>query len=1437
MATYIFDQPSAEVETGTNSNDLFISSNNNFGAGDQAFGMGGIDDFQYFADSSLTGGAGGINVFGNADTIHTFAAFILNSVETFTVINDSGDTLVFDLSSSSGITDLVASNGSAPTVFDQVTQLANVRLVNQTNVGSADFAVGFQAAVTAGATVLNLVFDNTSGDEVRIGTSTGVMGSPSTAGIEEIHLTVLNGDSTINQLQVSTLTTLIIDDAAGAFDATINGSLSSTITTVTNNSDGDATISASAAAQSVTFTGQSGAEFFTGGAFADTFNLGNGNNTAYTGGGANTVTTGSGDDTVRAQGTTDTVNVGGGNDVIRDTTSVRLVATMGDGSDSLIGIGGNFNASLGAAFDSVDMGTGFDVVFVDQGTTDAMYRQISNVEGVGIYTAGTTTLGANAQAAGVNSIFLGSGTAGNDIVNAGTFTTGLTVQAAASNSAANLETVAGRQARFNTYSVGLANGGGDDQVTTGTAVDYFLFRGDNALTDADILRAGTALNAGGSVLGDTLVLEGDTALAGGGSFAQFEFIALESAVGSAYRAQTLGAGFGNQYVLNLTDANAPTTGVGSLYINGSNLKAAVAGVAGNAAETVTINAAAVTLYGLDVTTGAADDVITLGSLSSRVSTQGGDDTVTDGAGDDVIDVGTSTAGGANQVFLTAGNNTVFGLGNNVVYLGTGNDAVFTGSGNDIIVMNGNLGAGDNLVDGGGFDAIYSNSGANVTDGMFAGVNTGGFVNGYEVLFVDGNVTVSLGANAARAGLTTIVGNSQDQLINLNNANFAKGMLVDLSAGGNDTVNLGSPAAIAAPSASAPTPAGLFDFIDPEWSYAWVPTAFAVDPATIDRSANANLVIAGFGNQTVNGGTGSDVVRIDSLGLGGSDWDAADIFAGGAGYDAIQVDNRAGGVTATINLTNVTGVELVQTLAGGNLGAGVDADLNDITISGGNVGTLTRIVLDNSLLNDVDDTTRYTLNTPDPDFAFNIFGAQAGTTLVSKINVGTNNNINFQGGAGIDILSINGGDLGATTVFNGGAGTQDAIIQTGGMITDDSYTSVDGVEILTASGPGLLQATLGAQAGGSGMTTIQGTTGNDNVLFDTAFAGNVTVIMSGGDDTFDARNAIGTFTFNESLGNITAADLVVGGANGADAFNIDGSGAGPTVFGNFTNVDGIEVYNISQVAAGNTVDLTLGNFGPSFVNGTQTFNITGAGGATNITTVVHGSTENASTVINSLAGNDQITLGSGNDIVNAGSGNDELYGGGGNDALNGGIGNDQLSGQQGDDTLSGGQGDDRIRGQQGNDTIFGDAGNDIIFGGAGPDVLNGGLGNDIYVYDNAGPSDSALPTGRDTVTVGLGDAFDLGLVIGNGAGQLQFVGNQANFGDAQASISAGGAIQAVYQTDQNLLWVDINNDGALNNNDLQIQVLFDDGLTGLTGANFVNTVGGVAAFNATFNPAV
>ena len=1418
MATYLFDQPSAEVENGTETSDVFIGSNNNFGAGDQAYGNGGIDDFQYFADSSLIGDASA-NVFGGATK--TFAAFILNSVETFTTVNDSGRVLVFDFSSSSGITDLVVSNSTSGVVYDQVNSLANVRLVRQTNTATTNVAVGYAASLTAGAdTGVNLVLDNTNGNTVRLGTATGTVGQPTNSGIETVRLTGIGGDSTIATLDTN-LTNLIIEDSAGSFDITITNALNTTVRNITSQTDGDVTLSwaNNGAGAGVTYTGSStlSANTVTGGAGADTIttfggddvidgragndviNAGDGANRVLTGTGSNTVTTGSGRDIIYAQGTgLDTINSGLGDDVVNARANTdRLTFRGGDGSDLLIFdnlvSGDGLNASIGN--DDLDFGANFDVMIIDDGETDAQFAQVRNLEGVAIVDNGTTTLGANAQAAGVNTVFLGSGTAGADTVIASAFTTGLTIQAASSDSSISdgaLETVQGLQDRFNSYNNGGA-GGGNDTVTTGSGSDYFLFRGDGALTNGD------KLDANGSPVGtlDTLVLEGDTTASFTGAnfgFRNFEFVALESAVGSLYRSQT--GVIGNAYNLTLSNVNAPSSGL--LFINGSNLKAAVAGV--NSAETANINATAVTAFGLDITTGAANDVVQLGSVSSNVSTQGGNDTITDGAGNDVIDSGL----GNDTVTLTAGDNTVFDAGGtNTITLGTGNDAIFVGGGNDTIIAGANLTGADTLVDGGGYDIVRI-GGRNYTDADFAGVNTGAFT-GFEELQVSGTFTYTLGANAQRAGFqfirATDVGSST-----INLASWTRAVTVDLDgvgADGNDVVVLGTAAA-----------------------------------------GTENLVLAGQGDQSVTGGTGTDVFRFQA-----SELTVGDTFFAGAGIDRVELDNSTGTVNGTVSLTTFRDVERYVLTSGGDLGAGVDANANTLVFRDAAltaVNTLTKIDVDSRALTDGDDSFTVTLDASllDPDFAFDVYGNAVATTLI-KNNGGTNNNIFFIGGSGVDTFIANGSDFGATTAFDGNGGTDRILLNNNVPISDDGFVNVSEVEILGAVAGFSVNATLGGEASQAGIVRIEGTTLNDNVLFDPAFTTAVTVNLgNGGDDVINASLSSAVVTFQATAAELTALDKLFGGTTANDVLNITSTG---NVSSDITGVTGVETVNFAMTGNGLAQQLTLDTQANEVNGGTQVINVTGGSATRDFD--LFGGGASANLIVNAGgdfddirtgSGNDQVTVSGGGNNVNTGTGTDtitvaaggpnlgtpnSLYGGLGGDTITGGEGVDFITGDDGasgaagggDDVLNGGGGADRIRGESGNDTIHGDAGNDVIYGGVGADVLWGDAGADTYLY--AGLSDSSF-NGRDTVHMDASDLFDFRDLAATGT-SVAFKGSYASFEDAQSAVVAGdNVIDVVFNQASNRLWVDINDDGTLDGNDLQINIVFENGATNVTNANII-----------------
>lgn len=152
-----------------------------------------------------------------------------------------------------------------------------------------------------------------------------------------------------------------------------------------------------------------------------------------------------------------------------------------------------------------------------------------------------------------------------------------------------------------------------------------------------------------------------------------------------------------------------------------------------------------------------------------------------------------------------------------------------------------------------------------------------------------------------------------------------------------------------------------------------------------------------------------------------------------------------------------------------------------------------------------------------------------------------------------------------------------------------------------------------------MATINGTTGNDTVLFQ----------QNGADDVFDGLAGNDTLAADSSVTSNLTIDMV--------NHTLSGVGIGNDTFINFENVTG---------GSGNDV-------------------ITG---------------DDNANVLNGGAGNDTIEGGGGNDTLNGGAGDDHLVGGAGVDQLNGGSGNDYLDGGTDavDNSLSGGLGNDTAR---------------------------------------------------------------------------------------------------------------------------------------------------------------
>ena len=203
---------------------------------------------------------------------------------------------------------------------------------------------------------------------------------------------------------------------------------------------------------------------------------------------------------------------------------------------------------------------------------------------------------------------------------------------------------------------------------------------------------------------------------------------------------------------------------------------------------------------------------------------------------------------------------------------------------------------------------------------------------------------------------------------------------------------------------------------------------------------------------------------------------------------------------------------------------------------------------------------------------------------------------------------------------------------------------------------------------------------------------------------------------------------------------------------------------------------------------------------------------------------------------ANQGHDTVGGLGGDDVLTTGIGDDRIAGGLGADTIDGGIGDDSIAGDRvtaaddeppsfpivgpgGIDVITGGTGADTIWGGAEGDIINVGNSEDadvdvLYYADQSesfgGSVDQVLgfTTGTGGDIVVLWDVpFTFEEAEGYEYGGQYFVGNAATFGQAQGLVTElDGIVDVVFQVDEEVLWVDINDDGTLNNNDLQIHLI-------------------------------
>ncbi|WP_442777324.1 beta strand repeat-containing protein, partial [Sphaerotilus montanus] len=570
------------------------------------------------------------------------------------------------------------------------------------------------------------------------------------------------------------------------------------------------------------------------------------------------------------------------------------------------------------------------------------------------------------------------------------------------------------------------------------------------------------------------------------------------------------------------------------------------------------------------------------------------------------------------------------------------------------------------------------------------------------------------------------------------------------------------------------------------------------------SAQDNVIVSGWGDDTVDGAGGSDTFRITGNTTTG--FQGYDTYAdtGTAGTDKI-VALGTGDVDIGFkgNFGATGGIEVIDASgATGNVRLLGDSgaqtlDFRTVTLTG------TRLVIDAGNGNDV------------------VYGSAGADTIVA----GSGDDV-LDGGAGGDTYRVTGNEAGGWASFHsydtyqdtGTSGTDKiAALGTGNVDIGfkGNFGAAGGIEAIDATGATGTVRLLG-DGGNSTLDFRTVTLTGSNIVIDGAYGHDVlygsaqdNVIVSGwGDDTVDGAGGSDTFRITGNTttgfqGYDTYADT---GTAGTDKIVALGTGDVDIGFkGNFGATGGIEVIDASGatgnvrllgdsgaqtldfrtvtltgtrlvIDAGNGNDVVYGSAGADTLvshNGEDT--VDGAGGSDtyrvtgNTTTGFHGYDTYKDS---GTAGTDKIVaLGTGDvDIgllgsFGAGSGIETI------DA-SGATGNVRLLGDNSASTL-----DFRtvtltgtrlvIDASNGNDTVYGSAGNDTLVSNHGEDLLDGAGGSDTYrvtgnaaatfhgrdTYKDSGTSgtDTVMALGAGDVDIGVHDWQGTGIEVVDGTG--------------------------------------------------------------------------------------
>jgi Ca2+-binding RTX toxin-like protein len=865
----------------------------------------------------------------------------------------------------------------------------------------------------------------------------------------------------------------------------------------------------------------------------------------------------------------------------------------------------------------------------------------------------------------------------------------------------------------NTGLIQLFGQAGNDTITVdetnGAMPAAQLFGGDGN----DILTGGSANDLLFGQSGN------DTLLGKGGNDQLFGGAGNDTLTGGAGDDQVFGEAGNDRMIWNPgdgTDLFEGGDGTDTAEVNG-----------GNGAEVFTL-AANGTRVRFD-RTNPAPFSLDIGTTENFVlNMNGGDDTFTASNGLASL-IHVTVDGGAGNDSITGGdgNDTLLGGdGNDTINGGRGSDTAILGAGDDTFVWN--PGDGSDVVDGqDGFDTLQFN-GANINETF----NISGKGSRASLTRDIGNVTMDLGT-MERIQIAA-VGGADNFVVNDLSKTGVQQVAIDLSSPAGSGTGDGSADSVTLNGSSASeqiTVVGAGGSVGVTGLSAQVTltgTEGANDSLVVNGLAgndtiNAAALAAGQIKLTIDGGSGNDTL----IGSAGNDF-----LIGGDGNDF--VDGNQGSDTAFLGAGNDTfqwdpgdGSDTVEGQDGTDTLLFNGANIAEkITISANGSRTL--------LTRDVGNVTM-DLNGIE-HIQLNMLGG-ADTVTVNDLS-----------GTDVNQVAI---DLSAAPAGSGtGDGAADTVI-TNGTANDDKINVVTSGSSIVVKGLAAQVTVSGAESLNDSLI-VNGGAGNDTIDASKLHAGQINLMLNGGDGDDKIIGSAGNDVVNGGKGSDVA---FLGAGNDVFVWNpgdgsdiVEGQAGVDTLQFNGANVD--EKIDIS--ANGGRVRLARDvGVVTMDLNSIETVNVGALGGADTITVNdltgtdtsqvnidlagINGAPDGAAdtVVINGTQGSDAITINNNNGVVTV-TGLAETV------TISNFDSNDSIviNGLGGDDVITatgltgmqfianGGDGNDVIIGSAGDDVLHGDAGDDILIGGPGVDVLDQGPGSGVVIQSpvSAPPSDGA-----------------------------------------------------------------------------------------------------------------